>query len=294
MEDSLDEMIGEYEMVKAEMERKNSVKFQGQMLMTFISGIEFLNNKFDPFDLNFDGWAEKIGEDVDEYDEVFSQLHEKYAGKAKIAPELKLLFMLGGSGLMVHMTNTMFKSAMPGMDDIMRQNPDLMKQFTQAAVNTMGNENSGFRNFAQGVMGNDMGGMGGPSNQPMQQSMPPRGSPPGPSMEYKRNPPKMNKSSRHNSRPDVGMSRGRAEFNDAVNMDNNYKTINTRPEMKGPNDLRDILSGLKTKKINMKESSSTVSVDELKEIQGMDLNGKKAKKSKRKPKSERNTMTLNL
>ena len=76
------------------------------------------------------------------------------------------------------------------------------------------------------------------------------------------------------------MSRGRAEFNDAVNMDNNYKTINTRPEMKGPNDLRDILSGLKTKKINMKESSSTVSVDELKEIQGMDLSGKKAKKVK--------------
>ena len=70
--------------------------------------------------------------------------------------------MLGGSGLMVHMTNTMFKSAMPDMDDIMRQNPDMMKQFTQAAVNTMGNENSGFRNFAQGVMG-------GPSNQPTQQ-----------------------------------------------------------------------------------------------------------------------------
>ena len=287
MEDSLDEMVGEYEMVKAEMQRKKSVKFQGQMLMSFISGIEFLNDKFDPFDLNLDGWAEKVNEDIEEYDDIFGQLHEKYAGKAEIAPELKLLFMLGGSGLMVHMTNTMFKSAMPDMDDIMRQNPDMMKQFTQAAVNTMGNENSGFRNFAQGVMG-------GPSNQPTQQSIPPRGSPPGPSVEYKRNPPKMNKSSRHNSRPDVGMSRGRVEFNDAVNMDNNYKTINTRPEMKGPNDLRDILSGLKTKKINIKESSSTVSVDELKEIQGMDLNGKKAKKSKRKPKSERNTMTLNL
>ena len=27
---------------------------------------------------------------------------------------------------MVHMTNTMFKSALPGMDDIMKQNPDLM------------------------------------------------------------------------------------------------------------------------------------------------------------------------
>ena len=42
--------------------------------------------------------------------------------------------MLGGSAVMLHMTNTMFKSAMPGMDDIMRQNPDLMNQFTQAAT----------------------------------------------------------------------------------------------------------------------------------------------------------------
>ena len=44
---------------------------------------------------------------------------------------------------MVHMTNTMFKSAMPGMDDIMRQNPELMQQFTQAAVNQMGENNQG-------------------------------------------------------------------------------------------------------------------------------------------------------
>ena len=30
-----------------------------------------------------------------------------------------------GSAAMVHMTNTMFKSSMPGMDDILKQNPDL-------------------------------------------------------------------------------------------------------------------------------------------------------------------------
>ena len=61
-----------------------------------------------------------------------------------MAPELKLLFQLGGSAIMVHMTNTMFKSSLPGMDDIMRQNPDLMQQFTSAAVNSMHNTNPGF------------------------------------------------------------------------------------------------------------------------------------------------------
>ena len=102
------------------------------MLMAFISGLEFLNNKFDPFDLKLDGWSEQINENIDEYDECFGELHEKYGGKAKMAPELKLLFMLGGSAIMLHMTNTMFKSSMPGMDDIMRQNPELMQQFTKA------------------------------------------------------------------------------------------------------------------------------------------------------------------
>ena len=45
------------------------------------------------------------------------------------------------------------------MDDIMRQNPELMKQFTSAAVNTMGNNgNPGFAGFMNGVFGNNSGG----------------------------------------------------------------------------------------------------------------------------------------
>ena len=54
-----------------------------------------------------------------------------------MAPELKLLFQLAGSAIMVHMTNTMFKSSLPGMDDIMRQNPDLMNQFAKAAASSV-------------------------------------------------------------------------------------------------------------------------------------------------------------
>ena len=47
--------------------------------------------------------------------------------------------MLGGSAFMFHLTQTLFKSSMPGMGDIMQQNPDLMKQFAQAAVGSMAN-----------------------------------------------------------------------------------------------------------------------------------------------------------
>ena len=141
MDSPLAEMQGEFETIKADAEKKSSVKFQRQMMLAAVSGLEFLNGRFDPFDLKLDGWSEAVQENIDEYDDVFGELHEKYGGKAKMAPELKLLFMLGGSAAMLHMTNTMFKSAMPGMDDIMRQNPELMQQFQNAAMNTMGQQN---------------------------------------------------------------------------------------------------------------------------------------------------------
>jgi hypothetical protein len=149
MECSLDEMRGEYEYQQSERERKNSVQFQGKMLTTLITGIEFLNNKFDPFDIKLDGISENIQENLSDYDEIFSELAEKYKSKAKMAPELKLAFQLASAGIMVHMSNTMFKSAIPGMDDIMRQNPDLMNQFTRAAASTMEKTNPGVNQFVQ-------------------------------------------------------------------------------------------------------------------------------------------------
>lgn len=286
MDSSLEEMKGEYETLLAEKEKSNSVKFQGKMLMACVSGLEFLNNRFDPFDLKLDGWAESVNENLEEYDEVFGELHEKYGSKSKMAPELKLLFMLGGSAVMLHMTNTMFKSAMPGMDDIMRQNPELMQQFTAAAASSMGSQNPGLGNFM-----NMMGGM--QQQAPQMPAQPPMGSPPGPTEEMRRNPPQMG-----GSRPDISMARSntRATFNDAENMESNFASVNEkRKEMRGPNDIRDILSGLKTKKINLSgkdEQNSTISIDEMKELNAEKLN--RPKKSRRKPKSERNTISLDL
>ena len=70
-------------------------------------------------------------------------LNEKYGGEGdNIAPEIRLLLTLAGSAFMFHLTNTMFKSSIPGMDDVLRQNPELMKQFAEAAVGTMNNGNS--------------------------------------------------------------------------------------------------------------------------------------------------------
>ena len=134
MSSSYEDMKAELERVKRDRELMASMRFQRMVLSTCVTGIEFLNTRYDPFDVKLDGWSEAIHENMGDYDDIFEELHDKYKGKARMAPELKLMFMLGGSAVQFHLTNTMFKTAMPGFDQVMKQNPDLMRQFSAAAM----------------------------------------------------------------------------------------------------------------------------------------------------------------
>ena len=147
MQSNVDDMKNEFERVTYNKKVENSVKMQRQWLLAFSTGLEMLNKKFDPFDIKLDGWSESISENVTDYDEVFEELYEKYKEKAEVAPELKLMLMVGGSAFMFHITNSMFKSSLPGMEQIMKQNPDLMKSFASAAMQQMGQQNPGVANF---------------------------------------------------------------------------------------------------------------------------------------------------
>jgi hypothetical protein len=312
MESSLAEMKGEYETHLEERERRNSVKFQGKMLMSVITGIEYLNNKFDPFDLKLDGWSEQVNENVDDYDDIFSELHDKYKSKAKMAPELKLLFQLGGSAIMLHMTNTMFKSAMPGMDDIMRQNPELMQQFTAAAVNSMSQTRPGFGNFMGDLMGPGPQGQQAPpptQSAPSRQAPPyiPNQRPPPPPVPTSVRDPNSDAGTPfragNNTAPPPSMPSNRPDLNAARNTSTSAPppvTVSKRPDMRGPTDISNILSGLKTKTIQVQAQSqpppaaedktSTISISDLKELQNDNL----PHKSKRRQRSDKNTVSLAL
>ena len=176
---SLEEMKLEYERIKQDLSTDGAVKFQRKALLAFVSGIEFLNNKFDPFDLKLNGFSEHINEQIPDYDDVFEELYLKYKTKAHMAPELKLIFMVGGSAFMFHLTNTMFKSQLPGFEQVMKQNPDLMKQFASATMNTM-NENSG--NSSGGGLGGILGSLFGSNNQATDQNKNPSAQMPRPQM----------------------------------------------------------------------------------------------------------------
>tara|TARA_Y100000748_G_scaffold293978_1_gene284124 strand:- start:1814 stop:3010 length:1197 start_codon:yes stop_codon:yes gene_type:complete len=150
---SVSEMREEYSRLKQQRDLENSIKFQRKTMMAFASGVEFMNSKFDPFDVKLDGWSESLHENLNDYDDVFEELHEKYKTRAKIAPEIRLLMMLGGSAVMFHMTQSFFKSSsMPNMDDIMRQNPDLARQFANAGVASATKNSPGLGNLFNDMM----------------------------------------------------------------------------------------------------------------------------------------------
>lgn len=133
---SVEDLRSEVKRITYSIDVDQSVRFSRRMLIACVTGLEFLNKRYNPFEVQLEGWSESVMENVDDYDGVFEELYVKYRSKVNVAPEVKLIMMLGGSAMMFHLTNSMFKSVMPNMNDVMKQNPDLIKSMMSAVQNT--------------------------------------------------------------------------------------------------------------------------------------------------------------
>jgi hypothetical protein len=208
MDNGLEEIKQEYTRLVDARNLESSLRFQRQMLMGAITGMEWMNDKFDPFDIKLEGWSESVHTNVEDFDEIFEELYDKYKERGKMPPEMRLMMAVAGSGFMCHVSNSFFRQKMPTMDDVMRSNPMLAKQMAQAAAAQAG---PGFGNF----MGMAMG-------MPQQQSPPSANSvdPPGPTGAFFGN----NARAPPNPSPAAQTAAG-----------------NPRREMKGPSGVDDIL-----------------------------------------------------
>lgn len=131
MSSKLSDLKFELALHKNNAEVEVSVKFQQKVLMALVTGLEFANKRFDPIGAKLDGWSESIMENLDDYESIFTRLHEKYKNRADLPPELQLLVTLVGSAFMFHVTKTLFSSALPsGLNDL--QNSEIMKNITAA------------------------------------------------------------------------------------------------------------------------------------------------------------------
>jgi len=171
MASSFEDIQYEHDRLKKQRDTDKSIKFSRKILMAFVSGVEFINGKFNPCDIQLDGWSENIMENIADYDEVFEELGEKYGESVKMAPELKLIALVGSSAFMFHLTNSLFKTASPKLSDILKQNPDIMKNISEAAAKNMEgtiNKEYGMNDPIGNLMKNGLNMKFGPQTSPQQ------------------------------------------------------------------------------------------------------------------------------
>jgi len=301
MESNYEEVEDEYEGALEDKRKKDSIKLQGWWFTTFVNSVEYANSAFNPFDINLDGWGEQVSEDLDSYEEIFAELHEKYKG-GKMSPEISLLLRLGFSAAVVNFTNKALSSATPAFNDVIKQSPELMKMFTNATVSSMSENSPGF-NMAANMMKDSQG----PSRN--------MGPPPAP-VETKNMPPpqrpgsmgNMNFTETPSNRPDISMGRGAMFREEGVDISNQYENPNKRPEMKGPqnSDIDNILAGLKPKSappvqeiplqntvIEQGGDDSVISIASLKDMQNANMPKKSTGKRKNNG-SNKNIVSLDI
>lgn len=120
MDSDLDEMEQEFEILKSVENKKQAVRLYRGFMLNGIQALEFLNEAYNPFEFHLKGWSEHVGTSLDDYNEVFGELYEKYKNTGrKIEPELKLVLMLAMSATTFHATQTLL-----GVSSFPRQRPE--------------------------------------------------------------------------------------------------------------------------------------------------------------------------
>ena len=76
LKSSLEEIEFEYNTQQKAMEIEASVHFQQKILMAAVTGVEFLNKKFDPIGAKLDGWSESVMDNINDYEEIFQKLDD--------------------------------------------------------------------------------------------------------------------------------------------------------------------------------------------------------------------------
>jgi len=152
---SLDDIKAEYEKRTDSRNLEASIRFQRNALMTFVTGVEMVNEKFGsrlPVKPRLKGWSESVHTNIEDFDEIFEELYDMYKDSAKMHPMVRLVGTLGVSATMYHLTNTAAeRSGIPGMADVLNENPELQRQFAAAMMAKMGGGLGNFMSAASGM-----------------------------------------------------------------------------------------------------------------------------------------------
>lgn len=236
MNHSLDEIKAEHDVRTDSKNLEASIRFQRNALMTFVSGVEMLTEKKSvrdrlPVKPRLKGWSESVHTNIGDFDDIFEELYDLYKDKTKMHPLLRLVGTLGVSATMYHLTNNAAEqSGIPGMSEILHEDPELQRLIAQRMAARMG----GIGQFMAAA-----GGMGGPGPAPMGMGIPRPPSPP----------------------PTTPAGSSRVPFNMAAAMAEDVAAAGAprvRREMRGPTGVDDVLKAFETERLMQAASAMPV------------------------------------
>ena len=112
---SIEEMEYEYALLKSFADKRNGTKLYKNILLNGISLLEFVNDKYDPFEFRLNGWSEHMSVEIDSYEDIIEELYEKYKSTGKSTPaEIRLIFLILASGAAFHFSKTQL-GGIPGV-----------------------------------------------------------------------------------------------------------------------------------------------------------------------------------
>jgi hypothetical protein len=107
IQDDLSEIERTYSRMKRKRDQDIAIKLMRKILMGFVTGTEYVNQKFNVDNIDLEGWSESVLLNISDYDEIFEELYDKYNTRFAVSPEIKLLITLFGSAFTFHMTKVL-------------------------------------------------------------------------------------------------------------------------------------------------------------------------------------------
>ena len=103
MESDYETMKFEYDLHYSVRSKKNAVKLMCYLLVGVVKGAEMANDRYNPFDMKFDGaWSKNVGTEIADYNEILGEIYEKWSPNgSKMSPEFRLMFALVGSAFTI-------------------------------------------------------------------------------------------------------------------------------------------------------------------------------------------------
>ena len=127
VDSNIDELNYEIKRVEAKIHKKKhsqqvsqKIEFQKKMLVILLTGIELLNEKFNPMKFKLKGWSSSVKNDINNetYTDIFKDLNDIYlpstgpGGAQYSSPETRLVMAIVGSAVMYHISQSLL--APPG------------------------------------------------------------------------------------------------------------------------------------------------------------------------------------